>query len=164
VKRLLIVRHAKAVKGGPRVRDFDRTLAERGLDDAVEMGRRLALRGEHPAVVVSSPAARALETARLLCRELDFPWDEIRTVKAAYLADAETLIELVRELDDRAETALLVGHNPGCTELAQALARDFALELPTCAIVALDLRADTWAGVRRRGGALRWYDYPGNRP
>lgn len=160
MKRLLIVRHAKAAKAGPRGRDADRELSERGEDDAVEMGRRLAARGEHPDTVVCSTAARTLQTARLICRELDFPWGEIRTVKAAYLADLETLLDLVRAVDEPARTALLVGHNPGCTELAQALARDFGQELPTCAVVALDLPADTWCGVRRRSGDLRWYYFP----
>lgn len=160
MKRLIIVRHAKAVKSGGHGKDFDRALSERGLDDAVGMGRRLARRGAHPDAVVSSPAARALETARALCRELDFPWNEIRTAQQAYLAELETLLGLVHGLDERAETALLVGHNPGCTELAQTLARDFAQELPTCAVVVLELPADTWAGVRRSSGGLGWYEYP----
>ena len=162
MKRLIVVRHAKAQKGSGR--DFDRALSERGLGDAVEMGRRLAKRGVRPDAVVCSPAARTLETARLICRELDFPWAEIRAEKAAYLADAGALLDLVHALDDGARTALVVGHNPGCTDLAQDLARDFAQELPTCAVVALDLPADGWAVVRRRTGVLRWYDYPGHRP
>jgi phosphohistidine phosphatase len=164
VKRIVIIRHAKAVKDEPRGRDFDRRLSERGQNDALEIGRRLAARELHPAAVVTSPALRALETARIISRELDFPWDEICAEKAAYLADGEALFDLVRGLDDRAQSALLVGHNPGCSELARALARGFAQELPTCAAVSVDLPADTWAGVRRGSGSLRWYDYPGSRP
>ena len=44
----------------------------------------------------------------------------------------------------RAESALLVGHNPGISELAQALARNFEQDLPTGAVVAVDLPVDTW--------------------
>jgi phosphohistidine phosphatase len=128
------------------------------------MGRRLARREGHPDAIVASPAVRALETAKLIARELDFPWDQIRTVKAAYLADAGTLLDLVRGFDDAAQSALLVGHNPGISELARALARDFAQELPTAAVVSLDLPADTWASVPTGRGSLRWYDFPKNRP
>jgi len=163
VKRLIIVRHAKAAKVAPRGGDFDRPLSSRGEADAVEMGRRLARGKVHPDAIVTSPAQRALATARLIARELDFPWDEISTAKPAYLADAATLLDLVRELDDRVEIALLVGHNPGVSELAQTLARGFRQEMPTGAVVAIDLPADTWAGVRR-GGGLRSYDYPKNVP
>jgi len=163
VKRLIVVRHAKAAKAEGHGRDIDRPLAPRGENDAAEMGRRLARHKAHPGLILTSPAERALATAKLIARELDFPWDEIRTVKSAYLADASTLLDLVRGIDERVETALLVGHNPGISALAQALARTFAQELPTGAVVSVDLPADTWAGVRRGSGSLRFYDYPKNR-
>ena len=163
MKRLLVVRHAKAAKAEGRGEDFDRPLAPRGEHDAAEMGRRLARNKAHPGAILTSPAERALATAKLIARELDFPWDEIRTVKSAYLGDASTLLNLVRRIDERVEAALLVGHNPGISELAQVLARNFAQELPTGAVVSLDLQADTWAGVRRGSGSLRFYDYPKNR-
>ena len=163
MKRLILVRHAKAEKSAPRGGDHARPLAPRGEADAVEMGRRLARGSVHPDAMVASTAERTLATAKLIARELDFPWNEIRTEKAAYLADVGTLLELVRGLDDAAESALLVGHNPGITELAHALVRGFGEEMPTCAVVAIDLPADTWAGVRRGSGSLHWYDYPKNR-
>jgi len=164
MKRLIIVRHAKAEKTAPRGGDFDRPLAPRGEADAIDMGRRLARGRTHPDAVVASPAARALATAKLIARELDFPWDEIRTVKSAYLAEWRTLLELVRELDTGAESALIVGHNPGVSELAQALLPGFEQNLPTGAVVEIDLAVDTWAGMRRGGGSLRSYDCPKNIP
>jgi len=164
VKRLLIVRHAKAEKSAPRGGDFARPLAPRGEADAAEMGRRLARDKTHPDTIVTSPAERALATARLVARELDFPWEEIRTVKPIYLAGVGSLLDVVRDLDDGAELALLVGHNPGVSELAQELVRNFSQELPTAAVVAIDLPADTWAGVKRVSGSLRSFDYPKNRP
>jgi len=162
MKRLIIVRHAKAAKAGPRDKDFDRPLAPRGEEDAVEMGRRLARGRTHPDAIVTSPAERALATARLVARELDFPWEEIHAEKQIYLAEAGTLLDLVRFFDERAESAMIVGHNPGVSELAHALTRGFTEELPTCAIVTIDLPADTWAGVKRGSGSLRSYDYPKN--
>lgn len=162
MKRLIVVRHAKAEKSAPRGGDAARPLAPRGEADATEMGRRLARGRVHPDAMVASPAERTLATARLIARELDFRWDEIRTEKSIYLAAAGTLLDLVRELDDRVETALLVGHNPGVSELAHALVRSFEQDLPTGAVVTIDLPADTWAGVRRGSGALRSYDYPKN--
>jgi phosphohistidine phosphatase len=162
VKRLIVVRHAKAEKSAPRGGDFERPLSPRGEADAAAMGERLARGGAHPDVIVASPAARTLATARLIARELDFPWKEICADKEVYLADAGTLLDLVRGLDDRAEQALLVGHNPGVSELAQVLVRDFAQDLPTAAAVIIDLPTDTWAGVKRGGGSLRSYDNPKN--
>lgn len=164
MKRLLIVRHAKALKGGSRGGDFERELAPRGEDDAAEMGRRLTRREGRTDAIVSSPAQRALDTAKLFARELDFPWNQIRTLKPAYLADAGVLLDLVRGFDEPAQSVLLVGHNPGVSELARNLAAGFELSLPTAAVVAVDLPSDTWACVRAGNGSLRWYDYPKNRP
>ena len=164
MKRLLVVRHAKAEKSAPRGGDFARQLSARGAADAAEMGHRLARGRTRLDAIVTSPAERALATARLIARELDFPWDEIRTVKSAYLADAGELLDLVREIDEGAECALLVGHNPGISELARALTKNFEEDLPTGAVVAIDLPADTWARVRGGSGSLRAYDYPKNVP
>jgi phosphohistidine phosphatase len=160
LKRLIIVRHAKADKKDQRLKDFDRPLTARGEKDAAEMGRRLARRGLHPDTVVSSPALRALATAKLIARELDFPWAEIRLETEAYEADAGALVSIVRSLDDRAEIAMIVGHNPGVTALAQTLVRTFTADLPTSAVVVLDLAVDAWAGVRSGSGRLSLFDAP----
>ena len=164
MKRLIIVRHAKAEKFAARGGDFERPLAPRGEADAIEMGRRLARGRTHPDAIVASPAARTLATAKLIARELDFPWDEIRTAKSVYLAEKRILLELVRGLETGAESALIVGHNPGVSELAQSLVPGFEQDLPTGAVVEIDLPVDTWAGVRRDSGSLRSYDYPKNKP
>lgn len=164
MKRLVIVRHAKAEKAGARQRDFDRPLAERGHGDAVEAGRRLARRGVHPGALVSSPARRTLETARLIARELDFPWAEIVLPQEAYAADVSTLLGLVRAIDDRAACAVLVAHNPGVSDLAHALVCGFAAGLPTCAVAAVDLAVDAWALARPGSGRLLFFETPKSRP
>lgn len=164
MKRLVIVRHAKAEKAAGRQRDFDRPLAERGRRDAAEMGRRLVARGVHPGAVVASPALRTLETARLIARELDFPWAEIQLPPQAYDADEATLLALVRALDDRAAVALLVAHNPGVTLLAQALVPRFDAEFPTAGVAAVDLAIDAWGVARPGCGHLVFFDGPKSRP
>jgi phosphohistidine phosphatase len=160
MKRLLLVRHAKASKDDPRLADADRPLTERGERDAAEMGRRITRRGPHPDSIVASPARRALETAKVIARELDFPWRQIRQDPRIYEAEADELLEVVRDLDGGVEIALLVGHNPGFSELAQLLAKDFHEDLPTCGAVVLEFAADTWRGVRRGGGRLLAFDSP----
>jgi phosphohistidine phosphatase len=160
MRRLVVLRHAKAEKEPPRKGDFDRALSPRGEADAAEAGRRLAALGVVPDAIVASPARRTLETAKIVARELDFPWGDIRVEKDAYLADAETLLRIVQESDDAAEIVLLVGHNPGVSELAQALARRFAEDLRTSAFAAIDCAADTWGRVRPGCGSLRWHEIP----
>jgi phosphohistidine phosphatase len=160
VKRLLILRHAKAEKDAPRRDDFERALSPRGEADAMEAGRRLAARGTVPDAIVSSPAQRALQTAKIVARELDFPWGSIRREKVAYLADAETLLRVAQLCEEDVGVLMLVGHNPGVSELVRALVRRFDEDLPTCAVAAIDCAADTWGGVRPGCGSLRWFEVP----
>jgi phosphohistidine phosphatase SixA len=59
---------------------------------------------------------------------------------------------------------LVVGHNPGLTELVHRLLPAFDVEdLPTCAIVGLDYRdAVAWGRIASGAATLFYYDYPKN--
>ena len=63
MKRLLVIRHAKTHPAQVGQKDFDRTLNERGQQDAPKMARRLIDRGIEIDGFYSSPAARAFATA-----------------------------------------------------------------------------------------------------
>lgn len=160
MKRLVVVRHAKAEKAEEHRSDFKRPLAGRGRRDAAEMGHRLAKRGTQPDAVVSSPAPRALETARIVARELDFPWAEIQLEEGAYEAGGREWLALLRAFPDSVRCALIVGHNPGLTELVQTLAAAFSAQLPTAGVALLDLAVDSWATLRPGNGRLLLLDSP----
>ena len=69
-RTLWLLRHGDAEPHGTRT-DFERRLTDRGERQSRAAGRafaRLGVRFEH---VFSSPRVRALETARLVCAELD---------------------------------------------------------------------------------------------
>lgn len=120
MKTLILLRHAKSGWDDPVARDFDRPLNGKGERAAVAIGRyarSLGLSFDH---VLASPAVRVVETlehfAQGYGRNLDPVWD-----KRAYLASPETLLDLIRDLPDSAEQALVVAHNPGLEELVLAL-------------------------------------------
>ena len=70
MKTLYLVRHAKASRDDPSLADRDRPLHDRGLNDAPAMARRVAKQRVKPALLMSSPALRALTTAQLFADEL----------------------------------------------------------------------------------------------
>lgn len=160
MKRLLLVRHAKSSKDDPEIKDVDRPLAERGMRDAPEMGRRIARRGPRPDHVITSPALRAVETAKLISRELDFPWKEIRTERRLYSEGAGAMKEVIRAFEPEVEVAMVVGHNPDISEVAHLLAPASNEELPTGAVLALEFAIDSWHSLRPGKGRVLWYDTP----
>src|SRR2546430_10016545 len=67
VKTLILLRHAKSSWDDKTLRDFDRPLNKRGLKAAPMVGETIRKRKLRPELVLSSPAARAKQTTRLVC-------------------------------------------------------------------------------------------------
>jgi phosphohistidine phosphatase len=118
-RRLILLRHAKS--DWPDVPDRDRPLAKRGRRDAPRIGRWLHQHGYQPDVAVVSAAARTRQTWDLVAPELGGS-PAVHFEPRAYAASALTLLYLAQELPARYRTALLIGHNPGLSELATSLA------------------------------------------
>ncbi len=162
MKRLTLIRHAKSSWKDPDLDDFDRPLNKRGQRDAPTMGERLAGRGHLPNVIVSSPAERARLTAQAIAQELNIPPAQLVYDENIYEAEALGLLELIHGFSEQWQHALLVGHNPGLTDLGNLLAACGLDNLPTCGILCIDFDVSAWKAVAPRGGSLVFYDFPKN--
>jgi phosphohistidine phosphatase len=164
MKRLLLLRHAKAVPATDPLADIDRPLAGRGERDARRIGDRLHRQGPHATLILASPAARALRTAQIVAHAVDYPPDDIALEPRLYLAEPATIVEIIVAQDAAIETLLVVGHNPGFTELVHKLAPAFDVDnLPTGAVVGLEYGdAVAWARIEGAAGTICYYDFPKN--
>ena len=163
MKTLYLLRHAKSSWSFDDLSDHDRPLNGRGRDDAPRMGKALHERAILPDVVLASSAVRALSTAVLVTRELGYPHDKIRVEPGIYQADVATLLGLVHGLPDAAASALLVGHNPTFTDLANELSPASPIqEMPTAGVVCLRFAVEHWAEVARANAEFYFFDYPKN--
>lgn len=127
------------------------------------MGARLLARKARPSLILSSPAVRAVSTAKIVASALSYPREFLQTEKCLYMADAEELLDIVACQDDNFSDLLMVGHNPGMTDLANRLLPDLALSnLPTAGAVAMDFPTKHWSKVPQTRGKLVFYDYPKN--
>lgn len=159
MKTLYLVRHAKSSWADPGMEDFDRPLNDRGLRDAPAMAERFKERHEPVDLLVSSPAARALATARCYAQALGLPVTEDQRI---YEAHHRALQGVVESLPDEAQRAMLFGHNPGFSLLTEHLCAAGLGDLPTCAIVRIDLTVASWKEVAGGLGTLVWWDSPKN--
>lgn len=153
MKRLTLLRHAKSGWDDPVARDFDRPLNRRGERAAVLIGtfaRNEAMNFDH---LVASPAVRVKETLDNFLdgygRRIEPLWD-----RRIYLASSMTLLDVVHDISDGAEDALMVGHNPGLEDLILDLVptegdtglRDLVEEkFPTASLAVLEFPVDRWA-------------------
>jgi phosphohistidine phosphatase len=161
VKRLTLFRHAKSSWNDPELPDNERPLTSRGERDAPAMAARLGARGDRPNVVLTSHAVRAAATARAITATLGCPDGTLRVDRRIYLASAERLLELLRAQDDRDAHVLVVGHNPGLTEVANRLLPTFGVDnVPTAGIVAIAVDSERWSSLAPEVCRLLFYDYP----
>ena len=92
--------------------DKDRPLNDRGKRDAPKMGERLAKRDVKPDLILSSPAMRALTTAEIIAKKLDYKLKDIVVDDRLYAGEADDLLNVIHKLGDKLERVMLLATTP----------------------------------------------------
>lgn len=163
MKTLTILRHAKSSWNQPGLADFDRPLNSRGQRDAPAMGQRMKAADIRPSLIVSSPAVRAWSTAKLVANELTYPAEFLQREPDLYHAGKGDLFDVIARQDEGFNSIIVVGHNPGLTDLTNDLVPGLTSNLPTAGYVSILLDTETWDLRARKSAELVEYDYPKNR-
>ena len=160
MKTLTIFRHARSSWDFPDLTDHDRPLNKRGKRDAPIMGERLKESGIRPSLIVSSPAVRAWKTARTVAKQIGYPVEFLQREPGLYHAGVNKLLDIIAVQDDGFNNIVIVGHNPGLTDLANELVPGLTSNLPTAGFVAIRIDTDDWDLRTRQSADLLVYDYP----
>jgi phosphohistidine phosphatase len=159
-KQLLLVRHGKSEWGNAHLADFDRPLNPRGHRNAPEMASRLLNKQFTPQVIVSSPALRAITTARHFSQVWNIPENHLAEDPNIYEAGTKALLKVVNELDNQYDKVALFGHNPGFTDFANYLTNAGIYNIPTCGTVLIEFLTNDWKEVSHSTGSPILFDYP----
>src|SRR5260370_37803153 len=159
MKTLFLIRHAKSSWDDPALSDKDRPLSDRGRRDAPKMGKRLAKRDVKPDLILSSPARRALTTAEIVAKKLDYKRKDIVVDDRLYAAAVHGLLNVIHGLGDKLERVILFGHNPELTELAHRLSGEIT-HMPTCAVAEFTFTTRSWSDIGKAKLAKVALDYP----
>lgn len=160
MKTLILVRHAKSSWENKSASDFDRLLNERGKRDAPFMADILKKKKAKIDLILTSPAIRALTTAKIFAKELDIAEKEIVADKNIYEAGRKDLLKILLKTNDSFESLMLFGHNPGLTYLSNYLCNFETDNIPTCGIVCMQLDFDSWKYLGNKSCALEFFEYP----
>ncbi|CUS43693.1 MAG: histidine phosphatase family protein [Pseudomonadota bacterium] len=168
MKTLTLLRHAKSGWDDPVLRDFDRPLNGKGKRAAQLVGRNWRTMGLKFDQVVASPAVRVMETIEQVATgygaALAPAWD-----RRIYLASATTLLDVIHELPEGADDALLIGHNPGLEDLVlllvpdsdeQPLRDDVETKFPTASTAQLRFAVESWRDIAAGGASLALFVRP----
>lgn len=159
MKTLYLIRHAKSSWDDMALADEDRPLNSRGKRDAPKVGERLAKRRPKPDLILSSPATRAVMTAEIIAKKLDYKRSKIVLDDRLYAVSADDLLEVIHQLDDKMARVMLIGHNPELTGLAHRLSSKIT-HLPTCAVAELRFDAKSWARIGKDKPTRVALEYP----
>ena len=161
--QLILVRHAKSSWRDPALDDHDRPLNGRGRRSATAIGQWLATYDLVPECVLCSDAVRTRETWRFISAELEGA-PQADWLNTLYHATPETVLAVLNGLGCESPV-LLLGHNPGLAEAAQALAvaapdhPKFG-QYPTAATTVFDIDIKHWSAMTWGKGAVRSFIVP----
>jgi phosphohistidine phosphatase len=146
-RELWLLRHGKSDRN-IAMEDFDRPLKKRGKRAVERIGIWLQQQRLIPDWIVSSPANRAISTAKIVHKAIAVEGLVITQDKRLYQEGFERLKTVLAECPLEARRVLLVGHNPELEDLLIHLAGadnlpDTDKLLPTAALARL-IMPDEW--------------------
>src|SRR5262245_40048543 len=110
-KQLFIMRHSKADRDEDRWEDFDRPLTERGRRDAATMVKWIAEQKFQIDHLMTSPAVRTQETARIVAEQIGFA-GKLDAPPSLYEGSSKEYLTQIGLCPVTVGSLLLIGHNP----------------------------------------------------
>ncbi len=161
MKQLILVRHAKTQPLTNSISDFGRKLLPRGIADSRLVANHLKENHIRPDLIISSPALRALETARLFADVYGIRPNQIVEAPIIYEGfTVQSLTEKLNRIASNMNRVMIVGHNPDIYSAAIRLSRDDFSYFPTTAVAVLDCSVDKWSEIIRHKSKLTLFVTP----
>lgn len=163
LKLLLLVRHAKSSWDDINQKDFDRPLNDRGKKDAPAMSKKIRKEKDVELdAIISSPAKRAIETAKYFAKDFDIKKKHVVEIQKLYEPTIDAFYNTIINIDDAYKSVALFSHNPGITAFANQLTNVHIDDMPTCSVFALRILDDEWKNFQIAEKEFWFFDYPKN--
>jgi len=146
MKRLILVRHGKS-SWKYDVADDKRPLKKRGFKDGDLISGAFEKFYSTPIVVWSSPAVRALETAKIFQEKLQIDDKDFFIKPELYTFNKVDLLRLIKNCDDQVEKLMVFGHNPAMTGVVNDLGDKIFDNIPTTGLTVIDFETNSWNNI-----------------
>ncbi len=157
-KKLVIIRHGEAAyfTGMP---DIERNLTDNGSIQNIHIAEKILQKDCIPEYLISSNAKRALDTAKIFANTWNVPIDTIEIRPEIYEASVSNLLDVLYSLNNSYNHAVIFGHNPGLSELAEYLT-GLNFDLSTSSALVLEFDIINWADISANTGKPALYLEP----
>jgi len=160
MKTLFLVRHAKSDWENSNLLDIERPLNERGYSNANSMSLLFKEKQDNPDLIITSPAIRAITTALIFARNLNYDSNLISIQKELYESSVKDYLKVVSKTDEQFKSIILFAHNPTISGFAETLCKSLPMEMPTCAIAGIHFDCKKWGDLKTTKGELFLFEYP----
>ncbi|MDG9667393.1 histidine phosphatase family protein [Hahella sp. CR1] len=155
---LTLIRHAKSSWENSQLPDLERPLGTRGLRDAPRIGGLLKNMKFSTDVCLLSPSRRTRKTLQLLGQDNPALLKVAQEDAKIYEADYTTLLALIKQQTQANLT--IIGHNPGFTDLLNAISDSRIANLPTCGVAQVRFDMERWSDISQTRGILQLFVTP----
>ena len=156
MKTIHFLRHAKSSWDNFELKDYDRPLSTRGIQDADLMGNYFRSKKIKLDLVISSPSKRTTET---LEHFFQFERPKVQFEESIYHATLDEILDVIFSIPEDTESIMLVGHNPSMHEITEYLGNKFINKYPTCCLAALTIDS-SWNEISQGCGKLEFIKKP----
>jgi len=153
---IYLLRHGAAERNSPSGRDADRRLTDQGIAEVTQVVTKAGSQGFQPALILTSPYARALETARLTARLLDYKQEVLTAIALTPESSPQDAWDELRLYSDQS-SILAVTHEPLISAISSWLLGSAHPEIQfrTATMVRIDVEM---VGTKPRGVLGRIFD------
>ena len=138
MKKIFFLRHAKSSWDDFALKDFDRPLTTRGIQDAELMGNFFRSKKIDLDLVLSSPSKRTKETLEHFFSKKT---PKLEFIENIYHASLDGILENLYQLPEEIKQVMVVGHNPSMHDVTEYLTQKFLNKYPTCALAEVSTEA-----------------------
>ena len=160
MKKLIIIRHCKSSWLDPSLSDYERPLNKRGRNDGYKMSNELSKKIKHVDLLISSSSKRTKLTSNIFIDKINI--NEIEYRDDFYHSSSENIISILEKINNSFKSVIIIGHNPGFTDLVNKLTNINLFNLPTTGVVIVNLNIKNWDQIliKNTGYEISWIKFP----
>jgi len=147
MKKLVLMRHGKS-SWEFNVSDKERPLKPRGKRDVLLVANEFVKFSELPHNIYSSPAKRALETAKIFTNSIGFDHQNLQIMDELYDFNGSNVISFVKNLPKSLDSVMIFGHNHAFTNITNIYGSRYLGNLPTSGLVSIEFGIERWSDLK----------------
>jgi len=145
LKKIYVLRHSKSSWKDQSLSDFQRPLNSRGKADGPKMSSYLRSRIDNIDFLHCSSSVRTYETSKYFIERIKFI--DIKYDDSLYHSSSSEIINKIKYYDKQYNSAMIIAHNPGLTNLINEISDIMLDNLPTTGFVEINFDCTKWSDI-----------------